>query len=149
MESRTTRIWTLAWKRPDGLMNATWPFTRLPSGTMVLPFATTSWMTSPRKVSPGLLVFEVNVVPSRTRRLVPGGIFGATSSAERAHAIKTTVASVARSRFMGCPFPSTSPPYSYQHGSSSAPLVNHRFAWNDVSRLIRRPYRRCLLDDRG
>ena len=90
-------------------MNATWPLTKLPSGTIVLPFATTSWITSPLNVSPGLLVLEVSVVPSRIRREVPGGILGITSAPAASPENSITVASVVRRRFMGCPFLSTSP----------------------------------------
>src|SRR6266700_2283885 len=71
--SSTMRISARPLMRFDGLMKATWPSTRLPSGTIVLPLAVTGCWTTPVNLSPVLLVLEVSVVVSRTWSVVPAG----------------------------------------------------------------------------
>src|SRR2546427_18703 len=71
--SSTMRISARPLMRFEGLMKATWPSTRLPSGIIVLLLAVTACWTTPVNLSPVLLVLEVSVVVSRTWSMVPAG----------------------------------------------------------------------------
>src|SRR5579863_1225439 len=70
------RISALVLIRPAGLMSATCPSTRLPTGMISLPSATIACTTWPVNGSPVWLVFEVRVVVSRMRSVLPAGTVG-------------------------------------------------------------------------
>src|SRR5579884_458608 len=73
MSSNTIRIWPTPLTRFAGLTKTTWPSTRLPTGTIVLPSETTGCSTYPVNLSPVLLVLDVSVVCSLTCNDVPAG----------------------------------------------------------------------------
>src|SRR5690242_9914209 len=73
ISSSTMRIWPTPFTRFEPFTITTWPSTKLPTGTISLPFTTTGCSTYPENLSPVLLVFDVRVVCSLTCSELPAG----------------------------------------------------------------------------
>src|SRR5204862_6381748 len=102
---------------------ATWPSTRLPSGTIVLPLAVTGCWTTPVNLSPVLLVLEVSVVVRRTWSVVPAGKVTPLSAASPKAGASAATRRLATSAFIAVlisPSPSVFP------AGPRRPTLRHR-----------------------